>query len=658
MKRNKIIIASVLAIAAGATLASCSVDFDCPPVVCPDLGGDGGWEAPLTVEGATAYYTAYYSEDPDTEKYYWVTGYIVGCVNTTETVFTATDQTAALSAPFESTSNMLIASDPNETDYEKCISVQLPSGDVRNALNLNENPSNKGKQVSLRGYIDKYVGLPGLRSVTHYNWGTQGVDTGDVETEKSLFTYTQTITSGRSYALVADNSAAQTVTAAGGSGFLYTSSVTISNKQFTASEQLGFLFIEAVTGSGQYYMIDYKGLFLYQGVYGSGYSNRPTTATAPVKDDNSFLWQPELNADGHFVITNVASGQILAYDTSYTSYGIYKALSEQYLAPELYEMANEPVTVPDVTPVEPGTGGDTDVDEGTGEGTLSSPYDIARALAIINSGAASTSKVYLTGIISQIDNIDTSYGNATYYLSDDGTTAKQLQVYRGYGLDGAKFTSTDALKVGDKLVIYGQLVLYNTTPEVTTGSSIVSINGEGTQGGGSDDGGDDSGDSGTESTILSSLGADDANGAADWTFDNVNLPSAASYIWIWKEYNGSYYLNGSAYVGGANESEAYAYTTLDLSGKSSATLTFEHAAKFQTTLLTHCGLVVRESGTSTWSTLTIPTWPEAGSWTFVSSGEVDLSAYAGKKLEIGFKYGSTSSGADTWEIKNFIVKGK
>ena len=66
---------------------------------------------------------------------------------------------------------------------------------------------------------------------------------------------------------------------------------------------------------------------------------------------------------------------------------------------------------------------------------------------------------------------------------------------------------------------------------------------------------------------------------------------------------------------------------------------------------------MREQGSSAWAALTIPTWPEAGSWTFVNSGDIDLSAYAGKKIEVGFKYASDASGADTWEIKNFKVNG-
>ena len=113
MKLHKILYASVISLAAGIGITSCDVNYDYPPVVSPDLGGNGNWDAPLSVEGAYAYYTAYYSDAPDTDKYYWVTGYIVGCVNTTETVFVCNDQTAAFSSPFESQTNLLLASSPD-----------------------------------------------------------------------------------------------------------------------------------------------------------------------------------------------------------------------------------------------------------------------------------------------------------------------------------------------------------------------------------------------------------------------------------------------------------------------------------------------------------------------------------------------------------------
>ena len=116
----------------------------------------------------------------------------------------------------------------------------------------------------------------------------------------------------------------------------------------------------------------------------------------------------------------------------------------------------------------------------------------------------------------------------------------------------------------------------------------------------------------------------------------------------------SYYLNGSAFKDNtAYASEVYAVSpVIDLAGVEAPVCSFEHAAKFQTTLRTLCGMVVREEGTTAWTALTIPTWPEAGAWTWAESGNIDLAAYAGKKIQVGFKYGSSAAGADTWEIRN------
>lgn len=120
----------------------------------------------------------------------------------------------------------------------------------------------------------------------------------------------------------------------------------------------------------------------------------------------------------------------------------------------------------------------------SGEGTAASPYNIAKALTLISEGKMSEDKVYISGIISEIEEIDyTNYGNATYYLSDDGGTKGQLKVFRGYSFKGDKFTSA-SIKKGDKVVILGKLINYNnTTPEVAQGNQLVTVNGQG--GGGS-----------------------------------------------------------------------------------------------------------------------------------------------------------------------------
>lgn len=138
----------------------------------------------------------------------------------------------------------------------------------------------------------------------------------------------------------------------------------------------------------------------------------------------------------------------------------------------------------------PGEGGGEVVGTPSGTGTEADPYNVAMAQQVIKNGP-STEAVYVKGKISEISNIDTgSYGNAEYSISDDGTTAGQLLVYRGYYLGKAKFTAADQIKVGDDVVIKGVLVNYNNTkPEVTSGSEIVLHNGKK-----ADTGGDDQGD--------------------------------------------------------------------------------------------------------------------------------------------------------------------
>ena len=143
--------------------------------------------------------------------------------------------------------------------------------------------------------------------------------------------------------------------------------------------------------------------------------------------------------------------------------------TKEIALPEGVPVADEPAPAPDPAPaVEP-----------TGEGTLASPYNVAKALAIIKAGTYTTDEVYVSGIISQIDDIDTgNYGNSTYYISDDGKTSTQLEVYRGLSVNGEKFKSADEIKVGDKVVVFGKLTLFKeTTPECAQGSKIVSLNG-------------------------------------------------------------------------------------------------------------------------------------------------------------------------------------
>lgn len=130
--------------------------------------------------------------------------------------------------------------------------------------------------------------------------------------------------------------------------------------------------------------------------------------------------------------------------------------------------------------------------EGTGEGTEASPYDVTKALAIIASGSASENDVYVSGIISTVSEIETSnFGNATYNISIDGTTNSELIIFRGYYLGGAKFTATDQLKVGDKVVVCGKLIKFYEKSEMAQGNKLISLNGKKAETGGTTPGGEE-----------------------------------------------------------------------------------------------------------------------------------------------------------------------
>ena len=107
-----------------------------------------------------------------------VKGYIVGTIN--GQVYT---EGCSFSGTAESKTNLLLADNADETDYSNCIPVQLPSGAVRNALNLVDNPGNYKKFVTLTGSLEKYFGVAGLKSVSKYS--IDGVTPDEPETPET-----------------------------------------------------------------------------------------------------------------------------------------------------------------------------------------------------------------------------------------------------------------------------------------------------------------------------------------------------------------------------------------------------------------------------------------------------------------------------------------
>ena len=111
-------------------------------------------------------------------------------------------------------------------------------------------------------------------------------------------------------------------------------------------------------------------------------------------------------------------------------------------------------------------------------GSENNPYSVAQAIDFIGTLGSETSseQVYVSGIISQVDSYNSKYGSITYWISDNGTTTSQMEVYSGKGINDANFNSKDDLQVGDIVTIKGYVKMYNsTTPEFTQNNQLVSF---------------------------------------------------------------------------------------------------------------------------------------------------------------------------------------
>ena len=154
--------------------------------------------------------------------------------------------------------------------------------------------------------------------------------------------------------------------------------------------------------------------------------------------------------------------------------------------------------------VEAGSGGGGGGTGATGSGTLADPYNAAGANAYISSLAADTESsndIYIKGkLVKYASNgeFNTQYGNASFYLSDDGTeSGEQFYVFRTLYLGNVKYESGETPKAKDEIIICGKVVNYKgNTPETAANKSyIYSLNGKTSAGGGG--GGDTGGAKGT-----------------------------------------------------------------------------------------------------------------------------------------------------------------
>ena len=139
----------------------------------------------------------------------------------------------------------------------------------------------------------------------------------------------------------------------------------------------------------------------------------------------------------------------------------------------------------------------------------------------------------------------------------------------------------------------------------------------------------------------------------DFTIENISGPEGKD---IWTYGGSNYGMKATAFIDKVNcDGEAWLISPeVTLSDEANAVLTFDQATNFFGSVeaaAVEATVNVREKG-GEWVKLDIPTRPESMSWTFVASGDIDLSAYNGKTIQIGFCYLGNANKCGTWEVKN------
>ena len=123
----------------------------------------------------------------------------------------------------------------------------------------------------------------------------------------------------------------------------------------------------------------------------------------------------------------------------------------------------------------------------TGDGTKDNPYNVAGAIEKCQEigPEVSKDKYYVKGLVVATASADAQYGNATFYIHDEGSNTK-FYCYQVAGPDGKKLSEGYTFKVDDEVVIYGPMYNYNgNTPETASKGAawVVLHNGEAPGGG-------------------------------------------------------------------------------------------------------------------------------------------------------------------------------
>lgn len=251
---------------------------------------------------------------------------------------------------------------------------------------------------------------------------------------------------------------------------------------------------------------------------------------------------------------------------------------------------------------------------------------------------------------------------ATAIIIPTASASEQTAINLTFNLSGQSFTytidDTSLFEEGTNVSFNANLSINNGKPVVTVGNATITAWTE-KAGGDIDVNFDGETQPGQEAVVLNESFAT-SQGA--FTIDDKTLPEGGTYVW--KHDAGTttggepyYYMKASSFINKTNQaSESWLISPeVDLSTATTATLTFMHIINYAGDMQTQQTLWVTETSAENWQQVTIPNYPAGNNWDKVSSGNIDLSAYAGKKIKFAFKYVSTTEKAATWEIYDVKV---
>ena len=546
----------------------------------------------------------------------WISGYIVGTVAMEVTNVTSNDDidwgTDAMLA-----STVVIADEADCRDFSKCFIVPLPTGSVmREYVAILNHPENVGKQLKVLGTLDHYLGTYGLtgNNGTAAEFRLEGVEVPGGQPTEGDGTKESPYSCEKIIAL---------------------------NPQSTTDAVESGVWVKGYLVG---YYNNYEPHFETAGAVGANIllSSNPQASTkeeciciqlvngSDVRKALNLIDNPGLLGAEVMVL-----GDVMKYNTLP---GI-KNTSE-------YSILSQPVgpDQPDVP-----TGGD---------GTEASPYAVGSIIAMAPSSTTEAVKEdvwaegYLVGYYKDYAAHFTAEGAqaANILLAATATASTKeecicIQLVNGSDVRKALNLIDNPGNLGKKVSVRGDVMKYNSLPGIKN-TDAYKIDGQG---------GGEQPDTPTGEAIFEET-------FEGGTLGNFTATVETSGSWTGWRANTRTPLCAIAnsYVNSVNEAATAWLISpeISLNGVSNATLSFEHAFGFYfpTSQDAFCTVYVREKG-GNWKQLTLTNFPAkgTGNWTSFEANTFSLSAYAGKTIEVGFKYMNDGKQSVAWEIKNFKV---